>query len=147
MAFKFYARIKDSVLQQGYGLDDESLQFTKDKYPNELFVETDSLCDPNTHYFLNGAVVKKPEKPSNSSFWDAATLSWIENSQLKEVEVKGSRNTLLNASDWTQIPNNALTAEQQAAWATYRQELRDITQQSGYPFNVVWPVAPIQFQQ
>jgi len=52
------------------------------------------------------------------------------------------RNTLLYASDWTQIPNNPLTAEQQATWATYRQELRDITSQSGYPFNIIWPTPP-----
>lgn len=52
------------------------------------------------------------------------------------------RNQLLSASDWTQIPGNPLTAEQQAAWATYRQELRDITAQSGYPFNVIWPTPP-----
>jgi hypothetical protein len=52
------------------------------------------------------------------------------------------RNQLLSASDWTQIPGNPLTTEQQTAWATYRQELRDITAQSGYPFNVIWPTPP-----
>ena len=52
------------------------------------------------------------------------------------------KNQLLSVSDWTQIPGNPLTAEQQAAWATYRQELRDITAQSGYPFNVIWPTPP-----
>lgn len=52
------------------------------------------------------------------------------------------RNTRLYDSDWTQIPNNPLTSEQQQAWAVYRQELRDITMQPGYPFNVVWPTPP-----
>lgn len=33
--------------------------------------------------------------------------------------------TLLNGSDWTQIPNNPLTPEYSAEWAVYRQELRD----------------------
>lgn len=58
------------------------------------------------------------------------------------IVVTLKRNALLYASDWTQIPNNPLTAEQQALWATYRQELRDITSQSGYPFNVIWPTPP-----
>ena len=31
----------------------------------------------------------------------------------------------LQASDWTQIPNNPLTPEYSAEWAVYRQELRD----------------------
>lgn len=53
-----------------------------------------------------------------------------------------TRNQLLSISDWTQIPNNPLTTDQQTAWATYRQELRDITTQSGYPFNVIWPTPP-----
>ena len=53
-----------------------------------------------------------------------------------------TRNQLLSISDWTQIPNNPLTTDQQTAWATYRQELRDITAQSGYPFNVIWPTPP-----
>lgn len=35
------------------------------------------------------------------------------------------RDTLLAASDWTQMPDSPLTAEQRAAWATYRQQLRD----------------------
>ena len=58
------------------------------------------------------------------------------------IPVLEKRNVLLYASDWTQIPNNPLTAEQQQAWAVYRQELRDITSQSGYPFNVIWPTPP-----
>jgi hypothetical protein len=52
------------------------------------------------------------------------------------------RQKLLYASDWTQIPNGPLTTAQQAAWATYRQELRDIPQQSGYPYNVIFPTPP-----
>ena len=35
-----------------------------------------------------------------------------------------------------------MTAEQQAAWASYRTALLDITLQSGFPHNVVWPVKP-----
>ena len=58
-------------------------------------------------------------------------------------EVKVKRDALLYASDWTQIPNNPLSTEQQQLWVVYRQELRDVTTQAGYPFNVVWPTAPI----
>lgn len=60
----------------------------------------------------------------------------------KDKEIKSQRNLLLISSDWTQIPNNPLTQEQQEAWAVYRQELRDVTSQSGYPFNVIWPTSP-----
>lgn len=42
-----------------------------------------------------------------------------------------------NALRWA-----ALTAEQQQAWADYRQALLDIPQQSGFPHDVVWPTKP-----
>lgn len=35
-----------------------------------------------------------------------------------------------------------LSAEKQQAWAAYRQALRDVPAQEGFPTNVVWPVAP-----
>jgi hypothetical protein len=54
-------------------------------------------------------------------------------------EVRKERNRLLATSDWTQIPD--CTVDKQA-WATYRQALRDITNQSGFPTDVVFPTPP-----
>lgn len=56
------------------------------------------------------------------------------------LAVKAERAVRLTASDWTQLPDVPL--ETKAQWATYRQALRDITTQSGYPSNVVWPIQP-----
>lgn len=55
--------------------------------------------------------------------------------------IREERNALLAASDWTQLPNGPLDATQVAAWASYRQSLRDITNQPN-PFSIVWPVSP-----
>lgn len=52
------------------------------------------------------------------------------------------RNQLLAQSDWTQAADSPLTTEQKAAWATYRQELRDVTAQEGFPNSIQWPVSP-----
>ena len=49
--------------------------------------------------------------------------------------VRAERNKLLADCDWTQLPDASADA---AAWATYRQALRDITTQAN-PFNIVWP--------
>ena len=49
------------------------------------------------------------------------------------------RNALLVASDWTQVADAPVD---QAAWAAYRQELRDVTSQETFPSEVTWPVAP-----
>lgn len=53
--------------------------------------------------------------------------------------VRNSRTEKLKDSDWTQIADS--TADK-TAWATYRQALRDITTQSGFPWEVTWPDAP-----
>lgn len=54
--------------------------------------------------------------------------------------VRKTRDDLLVQSDWTQLPDVPLADK--AAWQTYRQALRDITSQPGYPFDVVWPTPP-----
>ncbi len=49
------------------------------------------------------------------------------------------RTKRLAASDWTQITDS--TADK-TAWATYRQALRDITGQAGFPWTMTWPESP-----
>jgi len=53
--------------------------------------------------------------------------------------VRASRTEKLKDCDWTQIADS--TADK-TAWATYRQQLRDITAQSGFPWTITWPDAP-----
>ena len=55
------------------------------------------------------------------------------------TNVRNTRTEKLKDSDWTQLADS--TADK-AAWATYRQALRDITAQSGFPWEVTWPDAP-----
>ena len=52
------------------------------------------------------------------------------------------RDSELLHSDWTQLPDVPLTTEQVEAWRVYRQELRDITDQPGFPRTINWPVPP-----
>ncbi len=47
-----------------------------------------------------------------------------------------NRNVLLLNSDWTQVADSPVNKQ---AWALYRQALRDVTAQPGFPFNIVWP--------
>lgn len=56
--------------------------------------------------------------------------------------VRNKRNQLLSESDWTQLDDTPLTNDKKLAWATYRQELRDVPAQSGFPWNVIWPTKP-----
>lgn len=86
--------------------------------------------------------------PAQGYRYSITTNSWVDarTDQQKyndaASEILKTRNVYLYSSDWTQIPNNPLTTQKQEQWAVYRQQLRDITTQSGYPFNVVWPTQP-----
>jgi hypothetical protein len=53
--------------------------------------------------------------------------------------IRTRRDALLAQSDWTQLPDVPL--EDKAAWAIYRQALRDVTEQPD-PHNIVWPTPP-----
>lgn len=56
-----------------------------------------------------------------------------------ESDVRIERNLLLKQSDWTQVADAPVD---QAAWATYRQALRDVPDQEGFPFIIDWPSKP-----
>jgi len=55
------------------------------------------------------------------------------------ASVRAARNSKLAACDWTQLVDSSAD---KTSWATYRQALRDIPSQDGFPWNVIWPVEP-----
>ena len=55
------------------------------------------------------------------------------------ANVRNSRTEKLKDSDWTQIADS--TADK-AVWATYRQALRDVPTQAGFPWTITWPESP-----
>jgi hypothetical protein len=55
-------------------------------------------------------------------------------------KTRSQRNSKLKDSDWTQgkdIPDNI-----SSTWAVYRQALRDVPSQAGFPWGVQWPTQP-----
>ena len=53
--------------------------------------------------------------------------------------VRTSRNDKLKECDWTQISDATVD---QTVWATYRQALRNISSQEGFPWTITWPEQP-----
>ncbi len=51
-------------------------------------------------------------------------------------KVRSDRNKRLSDCDWTQLADSPVD---KAVWATYRQALRDVPSQAGFPWNVQWP--------
>lgn len=127
---------KDRVLVTGNILEDAESFTTSDdtKYVKSVFP---------------GAFLVS-EEPSGSSAagWDYIDGNFIAtpvhvNPRDAELasKIREERNAKLVACDWTQLIDAASRCDQ-AAWATYRQQLCDITTQSGFPKNVVWPTNP-----
>lgn len=56
------------------------------------------------------------------------------------ANVRQQRNQLLVESDWTQLPDAPVDT---VKWAAYRQALRDVSNQPGFPWDVQWPADPL----
>ena len=50
--------------------------------------------------------------------------------------IRTQRNQLLSDSDWTQLTDAPVD---KTVWSVYRQSLRDVSSQKGFPWDVVWP--------
>lgn len=59
--------------------------------------------------------------------------------EAQAANVRAERNTKLAASDWTQVEDAPVD---KAVWVAYRQALRDITAQAGFPWTIDWPTQP-----
>lgn len=119
--------------------DDDLLECNLPNYNPETLVPFSS--ESEVQEFINKKVI------TNANYF-SHKLSDEEKAQIAydaaAAEVRSKREQLLNES--VDIMNAvrwlSLTPEQQAALTTYRQELLDITAQSGFPNEVVWPTKP-----
>ena len=97
-------------------------------------------------YIANGVAVSFDKKPGDDYKFDFDTKQWVclyseeEKIENEKKYVKTKRKKLLSESDWTQLPDVPLATK--TTWASYRQQLRDITTQEGYPFAIIWPEKP-----
>jgi hypothetical protein len=67
---------------------------------------------------------------------------YVEKKQ-KEYEVRKERDRLLSESDWVVISSLEKGKTIPQDWIDYRQDLRDIPTQKGFPYDVIWPVKPL----
>ena len=73
----------------------------------------------------------------------AATSDEIsERTAVASSDVRNQRNHKLKTCDWTQMADSPLASDKKTEWATYRQELRDISSASGFPHTMAWPTIP-----
>lgn len=101
-----------------------------------------------------------PEKPDIETALSAVTMPYTEaNYALAQQEayqgqitvedvpetadeIRAKRDKLLGATDWAMLPDSPLDEPSQAAMKAYRQALRDVPQQEGFPNSISWPDMP-----
>ena len=64
----------------------------------------------------------------------------VENKPQDQAEdaVRNKRDRLLSDTDWMALSDVTM----EPYWREYRQQLRDVTAQEGYPYSVIWPTQP-----
>jgi len=85
------------------------------------------------------------DKPLKVSFVDDAYVLSVDTDTVTSeawTALRTQRDALLAASDWRVLPYSPLTSEEQAAWVTYRQALRDLPGKTQDPTSVEWPQVP-----
>ena len=102
-----------------------------------------------TNYWFNietASFVKvKSEQPNEYAVYNPKDETWSWDAASVLVDIRRERDSKLKMSDWTQLSDTNLTAEQKAAAVDYRRELRDVTKDIGNPVNAAaidWPTVP-----
>ena len=85
------------------------------------------------------------EQCFDAGFEQDAEGNWVQGYSVEPVEqevaernIREHRDGLLQETDWIALSDNTMTEEMTA----YRQALRDITSQDGFPNTVTWPTKP-----
>jgi hypothetical protein len=81
-----------------------------------------------------------PFTPEEEAEWDAMEAEYAAGANDRAAaEIRTERDAKLTDSDWTQVADAPVD---KTAWEIYRQSLRDVPSQSGFPNEVTWPTEP-----
>lgn len=104
---------------------------------NDQWIE--GIYSSDSYYIKNGAPVQFPAKPDYLCFFDFSCEQWVKDEAVLWKKLREARDQRLERCDWTQVPDAPVD---QAAWAVYRQALRDLPENTLDPQNPVWPDTP-----
>ena len=121
--------------------DNPNVSFPKD-IPLETLAEYNvyplTVVDrPSYNHLTEDAVLNTPTEVNGAWIQSYSVVQKLEEDAAKNI--RRERNDMLSESDWTQVEDAPVD---KTAWATYRQALRDLPSQEGFPFNVTFPTKP-----
>jgi type II secretory pathway component PulL len=89
------------------------------------------------YHNINGQMVQFTADEETAR--DAEEQAWADGANDRAaVQVREERDAKLSACDWMANSDVTMTS----GWATYRQALRDVPSQSGFPNTITWPTKP-----
>ena len=94
-----------------------------------------------THYIgINNSLVEI----SDEEYEERQAENLAAETEMLNVRNRETRNELLAASDWTQMPDSPLADEAKTSWATYRTALRNLPANKNWPSleDADWPTQP-----
>lgn len=121
--------IKLPIIDGKYYEDEELDNYIASFFPIKELIEHVAERAENSNYIKN--LVDQPFNISNNEYEQRDYLI-------------SRRLIALDSSDWTQLPDvqEKMSEKEKIAWKNFRQELRDLTQQPGWPNSIVWPKRP-----
>lgn len=99
-------------------------------YPTQVpfFIGT---CDNNANLSIDGFIAElTPEELQKERSYET---------EFQAQRIRTQRTLTLQSTDWTQLADSPVNKE---LWATYRQALRDMPDQEGFPWDIAWPSQP-----
>ena len=147
-----YAFIKNgAVVQYPYSVTDLRRAMPNVSFPRHPSAETLAAFD-----VYEVAATPAPTAAAHQTPQEATPVFNVANQRWEQVwgirdktpeeadssarQLRNQRNEMLTACDWTQLEDAPVD---KAAWALYRQALREVTAQTSFPWAVVWPDKPL----
>lgn len=105
------------------------------------------VTEEGSKYVYDNYVVETIDRPQLSAYISGSLDAWIASAAEKEyeevaAEARKARNALIAETDYLLEADYPISEEDKAKWTTYRQALRDVPEQSGFPYEIIWPVKP-----
>lgn len=112
-------------------------------YTNEVEIETEE----GSHFQYDMYVTDTVSRPALGTYISGNLDAWIAACAEKEREIiakeaREARNRLIAETDYIMAADYPIDDDKRVEWAVYRQALRDVPEQPGFPYEIDWPHKP-----
>lgn len=109
--------------------------------------EQELIVEDGSHYLYDMYVTEVIDRPQLGAYISGNLDGWIAaaaDAEREEVAAaaRTARNALIAATDYLFESDYPISKAKKAEWAAYRQALRDVPEQPGFPYKIDWPVKP-----